>query len=101
MSAALAFMFNPQVLILDEPTAGLDPISAEILKCKILKERKKGKLILITSHIMSEVEEVADEVMCLVDGSVKFYETIASLKQQTNEERLSRAIAKIMNGEEY
>ena len=101
VSAALAFMFNPQVLILDEPTAGLDPISAEILKCKILKERKKGKLILITSHIMSEVEEVADEVMCLVDGSVKFYESIASLKQQTNEERLSRAIAKIMNGEEY
>ena len=101
VSAALAFMFDPQVLILDEPTAGLDPISAEILKCKILKERKKGKLILITSHIMSEVEEVADEVMCLVDGSVKFYETIASLKQQTNEERLSRAIAKIMNGEEY
>ncbi|GAA4442599.1 hypothetical protein GCM10023188_42500 [Pontibacter saemangeumensis] len=100
VSAALAFMFNPRVLILDEPTAGLDPISAEILKCKILKERKKGKLILITSHIMSEVEEVADEVMCLVDGSVKFYETIASLKKQTNEERLSKAIAKIMNEED-
>ncbi|GHA57056.1 ABC transporter ATP-binding protein [Pontibacter akesuensis] len=99
VSAALAFMFNPQVLILDEPTAGLDPISAEILKCKILKERKKGKLVLITSHIMSEVEEVADEVMCLVDGHVKFYETISSLKQQTNEERLSKAIAKIMNEE--
>jgi Cu-processing system ATP-binding protein len=73
VSAALAFMFDPQVLILDEPTAGLDPISAEILKCKILKEKKKGKLILITSHIMSEVEEVADEVMCLVDGSLKFH----------------------------
>ncbi|MBC3539022.1 ABC transporter ATP-binding protein [Rufibacter sediminis] len=99
VSAALAFMFDPQVLLLDEPTAGLDPISAEILKGKILKEKKKGKLILITSHIMSEVEEVADEVLCLVDGSVKFHETIARLKQQTNEERLSRAIAKIMNGE--
>jgi Cu-processing system ATP-binding protein len=100
VSAALAFMFDPQVLILDEPTAGLDPISAEILKCKILKEKKKGKLILITSHIMSEVEEVADEVMCLVDGSLKFHETIASIKEHTNEERLSRAIAKIMNEED-
>ncbi|MDX5418382.1 MAG: ABC transporter ATP-binding protein [Hymenobacteraceae bacterium] len=100
VSAALAFMFDPQVLILDEPTAGLDPISAEILKCKILKEKKKGKLILITSHIMSEVEEVADEVMCLVDGSLRFHETIASIKQHTNEERLSRAIAKIMNEED-
>ncbi|EJF08174.1 ABC transporter ATP-binding protein [Pontibacter sp. BAB1700] len=100
VSAALAFMFDPQVLILDEPTAGLDPISAEILKCKILKEKKKGKLILITSHIMSEVEEVADEVMCLVDGTLKFHETISSIKQHTNEERLSRAIAKIMNEED-
>ncbi|NEM99118.1 ABC transporter ATP-binding protein [Pontibacter burrus] len=100
VSAALAFMFNPQILILDEPTAGLDPISAEILKSKILKEKKKGKLILITSHIMSEIEEVADEVMCLVDGQVKFHETIAEIKMQTNEARLSRAIAKIMNGED-
>ncbi|SIR45561.1 ABC transporter ATP-binding protein [Pontibacter lucknowensis] len=100
VSAALAFMFDPQVLILDEPTAGLDPISAEILKCKILKEKKRGKLILITSHIMSEVEEVADEVMCLVDGTLKFHETISSIKQHTNEERLSRAIAKIMNEED-
>ncbi|GGG12935.1 ABC transporter ATP-binding protein [Pontibacter amylolyticus] len=100
VSAALAFMFDPQVLILDEPTAGLDPISAEILKCKILKEKKKGKLILITSHIMSEVEEVADEVMCLMDGAVKFHDTISGIKQNTNEERLSRAIAKIMNEED-
>ncbi|MBX0332305.1 ABC transporter ATP-binding protein [Pontibacter sp. HSC-14F20] len=96
VSAALAFLFDPQVLILDEPTAGLDPFAAEILKGKILKEKKKGKLILITSHIMSEVEEVADEVMCLVDGNVMFYETISELKAQTQETRLSRAVAKIM-----
>ncbi|MGV3539228.1 MAG: ABC transporter ATP-binding protein, partial [Rufibacter sp.] len=98
--AALAFLFNPQILILDEPTAGLDPVSAEILKCKILKEKKKGKLILITSHIMSEIEEIADEVMCLMDGQLKFHETISALKEQAQEERLSRAIAKIMNEED-
>ena len=96
VSAALAFMFNPRILILDEPTAGLDPIAAEILKSKILKEKKRGKLILITSHIMSEIEEVADEVMCLMDGQLKFHETIAGIKAQANEERLGRAIAKIM-----
>ncbi|MBJ6118325.1 ABC transporter ATP-binding protein [Pontibacter sp. BT310] len=100
VSAALAFMFDPKILILDEPTAGLDPISAEILKCKILKEKKRGKLILITSHIMSEIEEVADEVMCLVDGNVKFHDTITDIKAQANEARLSKAIAKIMNGED-
>ncbi|SIT74929.1 Cu-processing system ATP-binding protein [Pontibacter indicus] len=98
VSAALAFLFDPQVLILDEPTAGLDPFAAEILKSKILKEKKKGKLILITSHIMSELEEVADEVLCLVDGAIMFYETIADLKAQTQETRLSRAVAKMMNG---
>ncbi len=97
VSAALAFLFDPPVLILDEPTAGLDPIAAEILKAKILKEKKRGKLILITSHIMSEIEEVADEVLCLVDGSIKFYESIVDLKVHTQEDRLSRAVAKIMN----
>ncbi len=100
VSAALAFLFDPQVLILDEPTAGLDPISAEILKSKILKEKKKGKLILITSHIMSEVEEVADKVLCLVDGRIKFYETLDFLKEHTQEDRLSRAIAKLMEEDE-
>ncbi|MBA9075684.1 ABC transporter ATP-binding protein [Rufibacter quisquiliarum] len=100
VSAALAFLFNPQILILDEPTAGLDPVSAEILKAKILKEKKRGRLILITSHIMSEIEEVADEVMCLMDGHLKFHETIAALKEQTQENRLSRAIAKIMKEED-
>jgi Cu-processing system ATP-binding protein len=97
VSAALAFLFDPPILILDEPTAGLDPIAAEILKAKILKEKKRGKLILITSHIMSEIEEVADEVLCLVDGSIKFYESIVELKAHTQEDRLSRAVAKIMN----
>ncbi|MDO6391746.1 ABC transporter ATP-binding protein [Pontibacter sp. BT731] len=96
VSAAIAFLFDPEVLILDEPTAGLDPISAEILKGKILKEKKKGKLVLITSHVMSEIEEVADEILCLVDGNVMFYETISDLKAQTQETRLSRAVAKIM-----
>ncbi|WP_276498972.1 ABC transporter ATP-binding protein [Pontibacter litorisediminis] len=100
VSAALAFMFDPQILILDEPTAGLDPIAAEILKSKILKEKKRGKLILITSHIMSEIEEVADEVMCLVDGQVKFHDTISDIKAQANEARLGKAIAKIMNEED-
>ena len=52
-SAALSFLFNPEVLILDEPTAGLDPVASEILKEKIIAEKKNGKLVLITSHILS------------------------------------------------
>ena len=96
VSAALACMFNPPVLILDEPTAGLDPLSAEILKDKIRKEKAKGKLILVTSHIMSEVDEIADEVMYLFEGQVKFYQSLESLKTETGEEKLGKALTKIL-----
>jgi Cu-processing system ATP-binding protein len=96
VSAALAFLFNSKVLILDEPTAGLDPLAAEILKAKILKAKSEGKLVIITSHIMSEVEEIADKIMYLFEGKINFYKTVAELKQQTGEEKLGKAIAKIM-----
>jgi Cu-processing system ATP-binding protein len=96
VSAALAFLFSPSVLILDEPTAGLDPVAAEILKAKILKAKNQGRLVIITSHIMSEVEEMADKIMYLYEGKINFYKTIAQLKTETGEEKLSRAIARIM-----
>lgn len=97
VSAALAFLFNPPVLILDEPTAGLDPLSAEILKDKILQEKAKGKLILITSHILNEVDELVDKVMYLLDGNIKFYKTLADLKAETGEQRLGKALTKILS----
>lgn len=96
VSAALAFLFNPDVLILDEPTAGLDPIASEILKEKILAEKKKGKLILITSHILSDLEELTTDVVYLQDGKLIFYESIEELYELTGEEKLSRAISYIM-----
>ena len=99
VSAALAFLFNPKVLILDEPTAGLDPLASEILKTKILKAKSEGKLVIVTSHIMSEVEEMADKIMYLFEGKINFYKTIAELKAETGEEKLGKAIAKIMKRE--
>lgn len=97
VSAALAFLFNPKVLVLDEPTAGLDPIAAEILKEKILKEKNNGKLILITSHIMSEVDEIADKVMYIFEGNIKFFKTVSEIKKLSNEEKLGKAIAQLMS----
>lgn len=96
VSAALAFLFNPKVLILDEPTAGLDPLASEILKTKILKAKADGKLVIITSHIMSEVEELADKIMYLFEGRINFYKTITELKTETGEVKLGKAIAQIM-----
>jgi Cu-processing system ATP-binding protein len=99
VSACLAFLFDPQVLILDEPTAGLDPISAEILKEKVLSEKAKGKLILITSHILSDLDELTTDVMYIMDGKIKLFQPIHELKIQTGEEKLNRAIAHIMKNQ--
>jgi Cu-processing system ATP-binding protein len=96
VSAALAFLFNPDVLILDEPTAGLDPLSSEILKDKILSEKEKGKLILITSHILSDLEDVTTDVMYLQDGRILFHKSMIELRQETGEEKLGKAIAWMM-----
>jgi Cu-processing system ATP-binding protein len=96
VSAALAFLFDPNILILDEPTAGLDPLSSEILKEKIISEKEKGKLILITSHILSDLEELTTDVLYLQDGREVFFKSLGDLKQETGEEKLSKAIAAIM-----
>ena len=96
VSAALAFLFNPDVLILDEPTAGLDPLSAELLKEKILSEKEKGKLILITSHVLSDLEELTTDVVYLQEGKLIFYKSLYDLQKDTGEEKLSKAIAYLM-----
>lgn len=96
ISAALAFLFNPDLLILDEPTAGLDPLSSEILKEKIIEEKKKGKLILITSHILSELDDLVTQVIYMQDGCLCFHKTIEQLKEDTGQTKLAKAIAQVM-----
>ncbi len=96
VSAAIAFLFNAQVLILDEPTAGLDPISSEILKEKIIQENKKGKLILITSHILSELDELISHLVYMQDGRIRLHKNITELKIESGQEKLSKAIPALM-----
>ena len=96
VSASLAFLFNPDVLILDEPTAGLDPVASEILKEKITKEKQKGKLVLITSHILSELDDLVTQVVYMQDGKLKFHKSLQDLQKDTGEEKLNKAIASIM-----
>lgn len=99
VSAAIAFLFDPSILILDEPTAGLDPLASEILKAKIMQEKQKGKLILITSHILSDIDELTTHVLYLQDGKMQFIKPLETLQEETGEIRLGKAIAKIMRGE--
>jgi Cu-processing system ATP-binding protein len=97
VSACIAFLFNPQILILDEPTAGLDPLSSEILKNKILVEKEKGKLIIITSHVLSELEDMITRVIYMQDGNIRIDASLDDLLLQTGENKLGKIISKALN----
>ena len=96
VNAAMAFLFSPDLLILDEPTAGLDPLSSSVLKDKILAERGAGKTVMVTSHIMNELEELADDVGFMLEGRMEFVGTLDELKCITNQTTLERAVAAMM-----
>lgn len=96
VSAALAFLFDPKVLILDEPTAGLDPIAVEVIKDKIVREMDQDKTFIITSHILSDLDELSSHALYLDNGSLIYNDSIALLKEETGEIRLGKAIATIM-----
>lgn len=93
VSCAIAFMFSQDIIILDEPTAGLDPVSSEIVKSKIIAEKENGRLIIITSHIISEAEAIADRIIYMLEGKICFSSTKQQLYEQTGQSSLNRAIA--------
>jgi Cu-processing system ATP-binding protein len=94
--AALAFLFSPRILILDEPTVGLDPVATTIFKDKVRKERAAGKTILLSSHLVNEVEELADHVVYILDGRPFFDGSMEKIKEATSEVRLDRALVRLM-----
>ncbi len=96
LSAVLAFLFDPEVLILDEPTAGLDPLASSRFKDWVAAERDRGKTVILTSHVMSELEELADRLVFLLEGEVVFAGDLEELRAKTGEERLERAVASLM-----
>jgi Cu-processing system ATP-binding protein len=94
LNAVAAFLFRPSLLILDEPTAGLDPVAAGVLKDKVLRAPGEGATVLLTSHIMSEIEELAQDIVFLMEGTIAFQGTVEMLVAQSGEARLERAIAR-------
>jgi Cu-processing system ATP-binding protein len=96
LSAAIAFRYEPRLLILDEPTAGLDPIASGILKDAIREARSQGRTVLITSHIMSELEEVAGDIAFLCDAQLRFSGAVPALLARTGQPRLEGAVAALM-----
>lgn len=72
VAAVAAFMFQPKVLILDEPTVGLDPISAQKFKSCLKQCTERGQTIIMVSHVMSEIEQLVDNLVFLLDGKVRY-----------------------------
>ncbi|RNL77404.1 ABC transporter ATP-binding protein [Sinomicrobium pectinilyticum] len=96
VNLVLAFMFDSPLIILDEPSSGLDPVSLIRLKEWINREKAQGKIILVTSHIMSFVEEIAENIAFLLDGKIYFNGSLSELKIKTGREDLEHAIAALL-----
>ncbi len=97
VSAALALRSRPRILVMDEPTAGLDPVSARTVLAHAAEVRAQGGTVLITSHLMEEVEALADRVAYLQDGELKFLLPIAEILQRTGAQRLAQAIPQLLS----
>jgi Cu-processing system ATP-binding protein len=93
----LALMFDPEILIFDEPTVGLDPITSIKFKKLILEEKNKGKTIIYVSHIINEIEDLADNLGFMIEGKITFFGSIQELKERTNTQNLEDAIVCSLN----
>ena len=97
INAVAAFLFRPPLLILDEPTVGLDPLAASALKDKILAERRAGRTFVLTTHIMTEIEELADDMAFLVEGQLRYAGPVDGIKKLTRQTTLERAVAELLS----
>lgn len=75
-----AFIHKPEILFLDEPTAGLDPVNAKIVKNIILEKKEEGKTVFVTTHNMTVADELCDRVAFIVDGSLNLTDSPRVLK---------------------
>lgn len=96
LNAAVAFLFAPSILVLDEPTAGLDPVSSAMLRDRIRRDRDAGRLVIVTSHVLSELEELAQDIAFLCDGRLQFAGSVAKLFSSTGASRVEPAIASLL-----
>lgn len=98
VNAALAFRYGAPVLVMDEPTAGLDPVAARVLKDKLRRVRAEGRTVLLTSHDLGQVQAVADDVTLLLEGRVCYSGSLHALLEGTGWDDLEGAVAALLGG---
>ena len=86
---AQALINDPELLILDEPTTGLDPIGTRQIKDLILKLAQRGKTILLCSHLLADVEDVCDRIAILYGGKIQTQGQVRELLQQSNKVQIT------------
>lgn len=96
VNAVAAMMFDVPVLVCDEPTAGLDPVASSRLKDWLVQARARGKTIILTSHHLADIEELADRIVFLLEGEIRFSGTSAEICAMTGQATLERALAHLM-----
>lgn len=99
VNVVLAFMYDNPILILDEPTNGLDPVALVRLKNLIKAEKSAGKCIIITTHIMQLVEELSDEIIYMLEGNIHFKGTVAELKSKFSDSDIESCIAQMLESQ--
>ena len=98
LSAVAAFMFDAPVVLLDEPTAGMDPLVSVRFKELLAEQVSAGKAILLVSHLISEIEQLASSIIFLEDGQTAFSGEIRDLLSRTGAERLDLALTRLFEG---
>lgn len=96
LNALVALRYQAPILILDEPTASLDPVASAALKDLVRARSGDGAAVLLTSHVMAEVEELADDLVYFVEGRVRFHGTLDELRLRTGERKVERAVARLL-----
>jgi Cu-processing system ATP-binding protein len=96
IGAELAWRSGAPILVLDEPTAGLDPLASSRLKDRLRADQAAGRTVLVSSHVLADLQELAGHVIFLLDGRVRYEGGLPELLELTGEERLERAVAALM-----
>jgi sodium transport system ATP-binding protein len=100
VSIARAILHEPQVLILDEPTSGLDILSAQTTLEYFRGEADKGKAILLSTHILSEVELICDRVVIIHEGTLRFHGSLSGLVEETGCTSTTEAFIRLLSPHE-
>ncbi len=96
ISIARAILHDPPVLFFDEPTNGLDILTAQTIMEFVENTRDQGKTVIYSTHIMSEVERLCDQVTVIHNGKVQGSGSVPELKAQTNEDSLEKTFLSLI-----